>query len=101
MCSLSLAAAVTVVDKLLFKHRGNVVEDKVMNNPVAKISSKHFPHHRFFDNETNAGARFVPEVYDFIEKFDQIVFMEQFKFKGIIGVPLVAASRIICLEQVN
>jgi hypothetical protein len=80
MCSLSFAATVAVVDKPLFKNRRNVVEDKVMNNPIAEIGCKHFPFHRFIDNETNAWARFVPEVYNFIAKFDQIVFVVKFKF---------------------
>jgi len=86
---LSLTATVTVVDKLLFKQKGNVVEDKAMNNPVAEIGCKHFPFHRFIDNETNAGARVVPEVYDFVEKGNQVVFILKFKFQGIMGIPFV------------
>ena len=101
MCSLSFTATVAVVDKPLFKNRGNVVEDKVMNNAIAEIGSKHFAFHRFINYETNARAWFVPEVYDFIAKFDQIVFVAKFKFQDIICIPLVASSRIICIEQVN
>ena len=101
MCSLSFAATVGVVDKPLFKNRGNVVEDKVMNNPVTEIGCKHFPFHRFINNETNAWTWFVPEVYDFIAKFDQIVFVVKFKFQSIIGIPLVTSGRIVCIEQVN
>lgn len=63
MGSLSFTATIAVVDKLLFKNRGNVVEDKVMNNPVTEIGCKHFPFHRFIDDETDAWPWFVPEVY--------------------------------------
>jgi hypothetical protein len=91
MCSLSFAATIAVVDKPLFKYRGNVVEDKVMDNPVAEIGSKHFPFHGFIDDETDAWPWFVPAVYNFIAKFDQIVFVVKFKFQGIVCIPLVAS----------
>ena len=101
MGSLSFAATIAVVDKPLFKNRGNVVEYKVMNNPVAEIGCKHFPFHGFIDDETDAWPWFVPAVYNFIAKFDQIVFVVKFKFQSIIGIPLVTSGRIVCIEQVN
>ncbi len=92
MGSLSFSATVTVVDKALFKNRGNVIENKVVNNPVAKTGGKYLPFYRLIYNKTNARARFVAPVNDFIVQLNEIVFIILLEFQSIISVPLIAAG---------
>jgi len=66
MCAFAFPATETIVDKLVLKNRRDVFINKMMNNPVTKISRKYFPFYGFIYNETYTWFWFVAVFYDFI-----------------------------------
>ena len=53
---------VTVINECPFKKRADVIENQVMNHPVAEIGGENFAPTRFFDDKTGAGSDLVNAV---------------------------------------
>jgi hypothetical protein len=92
MCAFAFPATIIVVDELFFKDRGNVVKDEMMNNTVAEIGGKNFTFNRLIYYKTDAWAGLIPAILYLIAKFDKVVFVAKFKFKGVVRIPLVFAG---------
>jgi len=80
MCSLAFAATIAVVDKYFFENRGNVIVNKMVDNPVAKIGGKNLALYRFINYKANALFGFIPVFKNFVAQGKYIGF-EMF-FKG-------------------
>ena len=58
-CPPTLAATVAVIDKERLKQGVNIIEQQMMDNPIAKGRGDNFPLHRIKNHESHAAADLI------------------------------------------
>jgi hypothetical protein len=101
MGTFLLAATVTVVNKVFFKYRGDMVKNVMVDYTVAKVGGKYFAFYRLINNEADALLRLVIPRNNLITQFQKVAFVLNFKFEGVDCVALVAAGIVVGLKQIG
>ena len=100
MGAFTCPATVTVVDKPFFKNRGYIVENEMVDNPVAEIGGENFAFYRFVYDKSNAPPGLVIPFKNVIAQMDEAAFVMKLKRQSIVGISLVPAGIVICQEKV-
>ena len=89
----------SVVDKNFFENRGNVIVNKMMDNPVAEIGGKNLAFYRFINDKANAWFGFIPVFKNFVAQGKYIGFEMLFKGQRVDGIAFVFPGIEIGLKQ--
>jgi hypothetical protein len=99
MGTLSVAAGIAVVDKLLFEERLYFIDEEVMDYTVAEVGGENLPLHRLFHDEVNGSPGEIAPVVDSRVQLDQIRLEVRFESQSVYGAALVAPAIEIGLEE--
>jgi hypothetical protein len=99
MHASAFPATVAVVDEYFLENWRKVIVYEMMNDTVPEIRRKYFTLHRPFNDEANAGFRFVSPFPQLIKHGKYFRFKSSFESKGAEGVPLVPPGVEIGAEQ--
>ena len=101
VCAFADAAAVTVMNKGFFKYRIDIIVNKMVYDPVAKMRGKDFTLNRIVGNKTDTGFGCIGSVDHFPEQCKQIALKLLFKRERIDGAAFMGARVKIGLKQVG
>ena len=79
----------------------NIIENQMMHDAIAKISSEYFPLDRLVHDKASALADFIFAIDDFFIEFEQFFFVAAFKGQGVGGFALVFSRVKIRAKQIK